>query len=63
MLLQHVLLSAITIQFEQSTYVFDEGDGPAVFVLVLSNPSSTNITVQVLYDEDDNTASGKDFIL
>jgi len=38
---------AITISFNQSTYSVNEDDGPAQPVLVLSNPSSTNITVQV----------------
>ena len=33
--------------FNQSTYSVDEDDGPAQPVLVLSDPSSTNITVQV----------------
>jgi len=41
------LSSAITIQFEQSTYIVDEDDGPVQPVLVLSNPSSTSIIVQV----------------
>ena len=37
----------ITMSFNQSTYSVDEEDGPAQPVLVLSNPSSTDITVQV----------------
>ena len=51
------ILLAIAIQFEQSTYTVDEDDGPAQPVLVLSNPSSTDITVQVF--SQDNTAIGK----
>ncbi|XP_065915711.1 extracellular matrix protein 3-like [Dysidea avara] len=55
--LRFVTIAPTTItRFEQSIYNFDEGNGPAVFVLVLSNPSSTDIVVQVLYD--DNTGSG-----
>ena len=38
---------AITVTFNQSMYSFTEDDGPAQPVLVLSNPSSTDITVQV----------------
>ena len=41
------LPAAITISFSQSTYNVNEEAGPARPVLVLSNPSSTNITVQV----------------
>ena len=33
--------------FNQSSYTVDEGFGPAQPVLVLSNPSSTDITVQM----------------
>jgi len=40
--------------FEQSTYNVEEDDGPALPVLVLSNPSSTDITVQVF-----NTDAGE----
>ena len=45
------------ITFNQSTYSVNEGDGPAQPVLVLSNPSSTNITVQVR--DTQSTAIGK----
>jgi len=38
---------AITVSFIQSSYSINEDNGPAQPVLVLSNPSSTNITVQV----------------
>ena len=51
------ILLAIAIRFEQSTYTVDEDDGPAQPVLVLSNPSSTDTTVQVF--SQDNTAIGK----
>ena len=36
-----------TISFNESTYNVSEDNGPAQPVLVLSNPSSTDITVQV----------------
>ena len=36
-----------TINFNQSTYSVDEDDGPAQPVLVLSNPISLDIIVQV----------------
>ena len=37
----------ITISFNQSVYSVNEHNGPAQAVLVLSNPSSTDITVTV----------------
>ena len=43
--------------FNHSTYIVDEDDGSAQPVLVLSNPSSTDITVQV--SNEDNSAIGK----
>ena len=44
------------MSFNHSTYIVDEDDGPVQPVLVLSNPSSTDITVRVL--NHDNTAIG-----
>ena len=41
-------------------YSIQENDGPAQPVLVLSNPSSTDITVQVF--NTDNSAIGECFI-
>ena len=43
--------------FNQTTYSVDEDDGPAKPVLVLSNPSSTDITVQVR--DTQNTATSE----
>ena len=43
--------------FEQKTYSVHEDDGPAQPALILSNPSSTNITVQVL--NTDGSAIGE----
>ena len=53
----HYLLTAITVTFSQSKYSVNEDDGPAQPVLVLSNPSSTNITVQVR--DNQNTATSE----
>ena len=48
-------LTAITIFFNESTYDFNEAAGYVVPVLVLSNPSSTDITVRVLTTDDSAT--------
>ena len=47
----------ITVVFSQSTYSINEDDGPAQPVLVLSNPSSTDITIQIT--DNQNTATSK----
>ena len=47
----------IIIIFSQSTYSVNEDNGPAQLVLVLSNPSSTDITVQVR--DTQNTATSE----
>ena len=49
--------SATTVRFERRTYSVDEDDGPAQPALILSNPSSTDITVQVL--NTDGTTTGE----
>ena len=33
------------VEFSNSTYIVDEGSGPAQLLLFLSNPLSSNITV------------------
>ena len=48
---------AITVMFVETTYSVDEDDGPAQPTLVLSNPSSTNVTIQV--NSDGRSATGK----
>ena len=53
----YCLLPAITVNFSQSTYSFNEDAGPAQLGLVLSNPSSTDITVQVR--DNQNTATSE----
>ena len=47
----------ITVSFMNPRYNIIENDGTMQFVLVLTNPSSTNITLQVI--NEDNTATGK----
>ena len=48
---------ATTVMFNQSMYNVEEDDGPAQLILVLSNPSSSDITVQVI--TEDGSATGK----
>ena len=48
--------TAIIITFSQSTYTADEDSGTVQVELVLSNPSMTDITVQV--DTIDITTNG-----
>ena len=45
------------VRFDQSTYSISEGDGPLQPVLILSNPSSTDITLQIR--TNDNTTTGE----
>ncbi|XP_065899383.1 adhesion G-protein coupled receptor V1-like [Dysidea avara] len=52
---------APTINFNQSTYNIDEDDGPAQPVLVLSNPSSTDITISVFSTDGSATGGGVDY--
>ena len=53
----HIFVVDIMVSFIQSTYSISEDAGPAQPVLVLSNPSSTDITVQVT--NTDGTATGE----
>ena len=48
---------APTVSFEQASYTVDEGDGSVEPLLVLSNPSSTDVIVQV--HTIDGSATGK----
>ena len=52
-----VCLVVATISFEQPMYIVDEADGRVEPVLVLSNPSSSVITVQVF--STNGSATGK----
>ena len=47
---------AATVSFNQSAYSIIEGGEPVHPVLVLSNPSSTNITVRIT--DSSTTATG-----
>ena len=49
--------------FSETTYSVDEDNGPAQPVLVLSNPSSMNITVQVRDDDDTATSEWANIII
>jgi len=51
---------AVTVSFNQSTYIVDENDGPAQPVLVFSNPSSADITVTVI--DVSGSATGKNWL-
>ena len=48
---------AITVMFSQTMYSVDEEAGPAQPVLVLSNPSSSDIMLQV--SEEQGTATSE----
>ena len=48
---------AITVAFSEPVYSVVEDEGPAQPTLVLSNPSSTDIIVQV--DTTDGSATGE----
>ena len=51
-----VYLVVATISFSQSIYSVNENEGSVQPVIVLSNPSSTDVTVQVT--DEEGTASG-----
>ena len=55
--LHYISVIVPTVSFAQSTYSFNEDAGPVQPVLVLSNPSTTDITVQV--STSDGNATGK----
>ena len=48
---------AAVVRFDQSMYRVNEHDGPAKPTLLLSNPSSSVITIQV--SSTDGSATGK----
>ena len=57
--LSFVCYSPANVSFERSAYGVDEDNGPAQPVLVLSNPLSTDIIVQV--NTTDGSATGQYF--
>ena len=48
---------AVTVNFNQTKYLVNQHDGPVQPVIVLSNPSSIDITVRVV--SIDGTATGE----
>ena len=52
-----IKLLDITVNFEQMIYNVDEDSGPVQPVLVLSNPSSISVIIEVL--STDGSAAGK----
>ena len=50
-------LTVVIVNFDQSTYTIDEDDGPLQPVLILSNPSTHLINVQV--NSTDGSAVGE----
>ena len=56
-MIANVYLIDVTVSFEQPTYTVNEDDGRVEPVLVLSNPSSSVITVQVF--STNGSATGK----
>ena len=59
----NIQLLDITVNFEQITYNIAEANGLVNPVLVLSNPSSTNITVEILSTEGSATGKYSVYIL
>ena len=51
------IVASLSVNFSQSTYSVNEDDGVVQPVLVLSNQSSTNITVRVR--DNSNNATGE----
>ena len=51
------IAASLSVNFSQSTYSVNEDDGVVQPVLVLSNPSSANITVRVR--DNSNNATGE----
>ena len=50
-----ILYVAATVNFTQSVYRFDEDSGVVQLTLVLSNPSSADITVEALNTDESAT--------
>ena len=54
---QHISLIGISVFFSEQMYFVDEDAGPIDPVLVLSNPTSTDVTVEVF--NTDGSATGE----
>ena len=52
---------APSVNFGQSTYGIDEDKGPLQLMLILSNPSTSNITIRVF--SNDGSAAGEKCII
>ena len=50
---------AATVSFDQSMYSINENGGSVKPILVLSNPSSTDVTVQVTNERATETGENK----
>ena len=46
--MQNIFLAAITISFDQLIYFVSENYGMVELMAILSNPSTTDITVQII---------------
>ena len=57
MIILITFVSLVLVMFSQATYSVNENAGPAQPVLVISNPPSTDITVQVT--STNGTAGGE----
>ena len=55
--MQFLVSTALTVSFDQELYEFNEENGVAQPVLVLSSPSSMDITV--IINSSDSTAIGQ----
>ena len=49
----------ISVNFSQSTHAIKESDGPVQLTLLLSNPLSTDISVEVYRIDVNGSASGE----
>ena len=54
-----IVIVVATVTFNQSVYYIDEDIGVVQPVLILSKPSSTNITVQVIMNNNAGEYSNK----
>ena len=54
-----VYVAAITVMFTKATYSVNENGGPAQPELVLTGPSTTNISVMITVSSSDGSATGK----
>lgn len=53
-------LLAASVFFSQLTYDVDEGDGQVQPMLILSNPTSFNVIIEVMVSERNSTATASE---